>query len=77
MTAWLDALNPAQREAVLHDGGPLLVVAGAGSGKTRTLAARVARLISDGAQPAIPDGLPQSKAGPVDALGGQSSVSLR
>jgi ATP-dependent DNA helicase UvrD/PcrA len=44
----LDELNDEQRAAVLHDGGPLLVVAGAGSGKTRTLAARVARLIEDG-----------------------------
>jgi DNA helicase-2/ATP-dependent DNA helicase PcrA len=45
---WLDGLNPEQCAAVLHDGGPLLVIAGAGSGKTRTLASRVARLIDDG-----------------------------
>ncbi len=45
---WLNDLNDAQRAAVLHDGGPLLVVAGAGSGKTRTLASRVARLIDEG-----------------------------
>jgi len=49
--AWLDGLNDDQRSAVLHGGGPLLVVAGAGSGKTRTLAARVARLIEEGTQP--------------------------
>jgi DNA helicase-2/ATP-dependent DNA helicase PcrA len=49
--SWLDDLNPEQRQAVLHDGGPLLIVAGAGSGKTRTLASRVARLIGDGAPP--------------------------
>jgi DNA helicase-2/ATP-dependent DNA helicase PcrA len=50
-TAWLDDLNEAQCRAVLHTDGPLLVIAGAGSGKTRTLASRVARLIDDGADP--------------------------
>ncbi len=49
--AYLDKLNPAQREAVTHDGGPLLVIAGAGSGKTNTLAHRVAHLVVNGADP--------------------------
>jgi DNA helicase-2/ATP-dependent DNA helicase PcrA len=46
--AWLDGLNDRQRDAVLHGDGPLLVIAGAGSGKTRTLASRVARLVDEG-----------------------------
>ena len=41
-------LNPAQQEAVAHRGSPLLIVAGAGSGKTRVLTQRIAHLIRDG-----------------------------
>jgi DNA helicase II / ATP-dependent DNA helicase PcrA len=48
---WQDELNPAQREAVLAGEGAVLVVAGAGSGKTRTLAYRVAELINRGVKP--------------------------
>jgi DNA helicase-2/ATP-dependent DNA helicase PcrA len=44
-------LNPDQQEAVYHPGGPLLVVAGAGSGKTRVLTQRIAWLISQGTSP--------------------------
>ncbi len=47
----LAELNPEQRAAALYRGGPLLVIAGAGSGKTLTLAARVAQLVLEGADP--------------------------
>jgi DNA helicase-2/ATP-dependent DNA helicase PcrA len=45
---WLQNLNPEQQEAVLHDHGPLLILAGAGSGKTTVLVSRTGRLISEG-----------------------------
>jgi DNA helicase-2/ATP-dependent DNA helicase PcrA len=45
LASLLDALNPSQRQAVQHFCGPLLVVVGAGSGKTRTLTHRIAHLV--------------------------------
>ncbi|HIC78480.1 MAG TPA: ATP-dependent helicase, partial [Sulfurovum sp.] len=47
METILSALNPAQREAVEHIDGPMLILAGAGSGKTKTLTTRLAYLVGE------------------------------
>ena len=44
---YLDNLNKAQKEAVLYLDGPLLIVAGAGSGKTKVLTSRIAHIIKE------------------------------
>ncbi len=49
--AYSELLNEQQLEAVMHDHGPALVIAGAGTGKTRVLVYRVARLVEDGVPP--------------------------
>jgi DNA helicase-2/ATP-dependent DNA helicase PcrA len=49
---YADDLNPEQLRIVMHPGGPMLALAGAGTGKTRTLVYRVSRLIEDGVAPA-------------------------
>lgn len=49
--SFYEELNENQKKAVLHQEGPVLVIAGAGSGKTKTLVHRVARLVSEGIPP--------------------------
>src|SRR5215467_8060853 len=48
MQDYLNDLNEAQKEAVLHIDGPLMIVAGAGSGKTKVLTTRIAHLMANG-----------------------------
>ena len=48
---YLDELNPAQKEAAIHKDGPLLIIAGAGTGKTKTLTHRIIHLIKNGVAP--------------------------
>ena len=51
MKSWLESLTSAQREAVLHVDGPLLILAGPGSGKTRVVTHRIGHLLDQGVEP--------------------------
>ncbi|MEN9745298.1 MAG: hypothetical protein RL640_1136 [Bacteroidota bacterium] len=51
MLNYMDRLNPQQREAVMHKDGPLMIIAGAGSGKTKVLTTRIAHLMANGVDP--------------------------
>lgn len=51
MTDYISTLNEPQRQAVLHGDGPLIIIAGAGSGKTRVLTYRISHLIEKGVDP--------------------------
>lgn len=51
MAHYLDTLNPAQKAAVLQIDGPMIIIAGAGSGKTRVLTYRIAHLMQEGVDP--------------------------
>jgi len=48
---YLDGLNPSQKEAILNTNGPSMVIAGAGSGKTRVLTVKIAHLMKNGVDP--------------------------
>ena len=51
MSKLIDGLNEKQKEAVLHQQGPLLIIAGAGSGKTKVLTNKIAYLLEQGVSP--------------------------
>ena len=51
MNSLLDQLNEIQRKAVVHNQGPVMIIAGAGSGKTRVLTYRMAWLLEQGVEP--------------------------
>jgi len=51
MSIYLEELNPPQREAVLHRDGPVMIIAGAGSGKTKVITTRIAHLMATGIDP--------------------------
>jgi len=81
-TRLLEDLTADQKRAVMHKEGPLLVVAGAGSGKTRVVARRVAYLIATGIEPrsilavTFTNKAAQEMAGRVQALTGQSGAHI-
>ena len=71
---WLDSLNPEQRQAVEHTEGPLLVLSGAGTGKTKVLTTRLAYILAKGLYRLNAKRLPRpsegvSFCGPILAIG--------
>ena len=51
MSGFTGTLNPQQRQAATHINGPLLILAGAGTGKTRVVTARIAHMVNEGIKP--------------------------
>ena len=51
MSVFTGTLNPQQREAAQHIHGPILILAGAGTGKTRVITARIAHMVNEGIAP--------------------------
>ena len=76
MFNYLNELNPQQREAVLHLDGPLMIIAGAGSGKTKVLTTRIAHLMANGVTGLFPCGEGAGYAGGMQGPQPEEAVTL-